>query len=155
PPALFGTNMTAATMSGDATHFLYYTSVNNGQLATMDIDPTSLGASPAVTEAVINPSFLLSQNSPAATVTARVEAPGTINRVNHTPLNGGVAYGQEISSHVMFDDGHTDGDSGATDHVYTSNRLVPLNSSIPVGPRTIRVQAVNQTSDGLYHGIAV
>src|SRR5262249_53427103 len=104
------------------------------------------------------PSYLLVDNSPHATVTARVESTtGTLIRVANMTLQDGVGYPGQINSTVMLDDGRRDidGDVTAGDHVYTNNGLGPRYNGLPPGPRTARIQAVNRPGDGRYPGIAV
>jgi hypothetical protein len=155
PRPLFSATLFGASMNGTATRFLYYTGANGGQLATLDIDPESLGAAPSVTDPLLSRPYLLSVNNPPVTVTARVKAPGTILRVSNATLRDGASYFGEILPYVMFDDGRTDGDQTAGDHIFTTNQYGPRSNGIPLGPRTVRVQAENQTADGRYHGTAV
>ena len=75
PAALVTDGMPVATMNARATRFLYLTNAgSNGvrQLATLDLNPTSLGDAPSLTGASIEPDFLLSQGRSGSTVQAQV-----------------------------------------------------------------------------------
>src|SRR5712692_8029832 len=65
-----------ATMNGSATRFLYVARpffAQPLQLATLEINPTSLGDAPSITNPTIDPPFVLTRGRSASTVSATSE----------------------------------------------------------------------------------
>ena len=145
------------TMNGTATRFLYVW--GGGQLATIDLNPSSLGSAPSVTNPTLTPDYILAHDLSTATVTASVAASGKLNDVEaHTFRNGlwdGLAGGGNAGGGVMVDDG-TNGDVKAGDGIYTFNNIysdgVPPE---PPGPLVIRIYADVTASDGRRHATSI
>src|SRR5262249_23096862 len=75
-----------ATMNGDGTRFLFTSPASAGaiSLASANINPSSLGAAPAITNAAIDPTSVPSDGKGySVVITARVSSP--------TPVSGGSA----------------------------------------------------------------
>lgn len=157
---LVGDGMFRATMNGDATRFAYISGdVNNvRQLATLEINPASLGLSPSVTEPTINPAFILTNARSTVTLGARVTATEAIVDVGgNFFLNGlnddQVAVGDRFPP-TLLDNG-SDGDAAAGDGIFTNGNHVFTLSQAVVGPRTIRIKAEVLTGNGRRHATAV
>jgi hypothetical protein len=166
PPSLtplVNEGMSAATMSSGATRFLYLSSDPNNvlQLATMDLNPGSLGPSPSVTDPQLDPTFVLTQGRSRSTLSARVSATGTNLRVNNSVLFKGLTNPKifngltdgNVDWLVLFDDGTT-GDITAGDGIFTNNHL-GANSDAVLGSRLVRVKAEVRGSDGKRHATAI
>src|SRR5207253_8364361 len=115
------------------------------QLATLEINPASVGVAPSITNATIVPTTILTQGRSAATVSAHVTAADPLVVVANTVLAHGVD-DPNVFHQVMFDNG-TNGDPTPGDGTFT-NANVATNCCAAVGPRTVRVQSGVQRSDG-------
>jgi hypothetical protein len=153
-PSLYNGSASFATMDGAGDRLAYVRVLASGpQLVTIEVDPASTGDAPAITNPLLTPAYVLSSHSPPATVQAHVTSPGAIQRVNASVLDGGYDNGDFLDP-VLFDDG-TNGDATAGDGTYTNASLGPRNDGIALGPRTVRVQAEDQTADGRLHATAL
>jgi hypothetical protein len=141
-------------MNGTADRFIYSSGDDAGiqQIATMDVNPQTLGESPAISSPTLSqPSIALSGAS-QSTIAAPVTTTDKVTRVSAAILSG-AANDPDVSPPVMLDDG-TNGDAAAGDGVYTSNRLL-ADCCAALGPRTLRVKAEVRDSTNRRHATAV
>jgi hypothetical protein len=132
-----------ATMNASATRFFYF-ALPFGQLATLEINPGSLGAAPSITNPGIDPPFVLTRGRSTATVSANVSASDPLDTAGNTVLLNGLD-DPDVAHQIMTDTG---GGLFASDRVFAGCCAV-------VGPRTVRVQAGLRTGDGKLHATAV
>ncbi|HLJ45824.1 MAG TPA: choice-of-anchor D domain-containing protein [Bryobacteraceae bacterium] len=142
-----------ASMNSTGTRFVYLSGDASGirQLATIDVNPSSTGASPAVTNPAINPPFVLVNGGSAATVSASVTTSNTLAGVVGMVVKNGVP-DPNINGQPMFDDG-THGDAVTGDGVFTNNG-VRTDCCATAGARTVRIQAEDRAGTRR-HGTAV
>ena len=132
-----------ATMNGDGTRFLFTSPASSGliSLATADINPSSLGAAPAITNAAIDPTSIPSDGKGySVIITAKV--------TSATPVSGGSAQSflqgfPELAGTPMTDTGG--GAWGGS--VY--------QTSAAAGPRVVRLKMETESADGKRHATAV
>lgn len=141
-------------MDSSATRFVYLAlpSAQPVQLATLELDPGSVGLAPSITDATIEPAVILTPAGPAATVSAQVTAADPLLGVGTTVLVNGVD-DPNVFHPVMVDNG-TGGDVTAGDGIYTHNG-VQTNCCATIAPRTVRVQSGVQRLDGKFHATAL
>jgi hypothetical protein len=160
PAALAYEGMVAATMNDSATRFLFITNeastgrVDGGQrqLATLDLNPTSLGDAPSVTGAIVDPAFVMSEGRTGATVRAQVSAGHPFLRVSGVVLRNGLV-DPNLRAQVMVDDGQS-GDARAGDSLFTNQNFF-TDCCAEVGPRSVRIKAEIRASSGRRHATAV
>jgi hypothetical protein len=157
-------HLSHATMNSTGTEFLYAMSdVNNvQQLAVANLNPTLLGADPAIRNVTINPSFIvIAPGSPTTTTTITAQVAGTTRDVSEAFLYNGVSSNNQSSNNntvdafadqQLFDDG-TNGDVTAGDGIYTNNHIG--TEGTVVGPRQVRVTAETLDNSGFLHATAV
>jgi hypothetical protein len=136
-----------ATMNASATRLLYS---NNGQLATADINPSSLGAAPSLTNPTLTPDYILTGQRSKAIVTARLGSSGKLNRVEANTFRNGYYDYPNTNGGFLADDG-TGGDVTAKDGIYTFNNMSEYNSGSAPSPLVVRIYADVTASDGLRH----
>ena len=144
--ALLYNELSRATMNGSATRFFYFALpfAQPRQLATLEINPDSLGDAPSITGPTIDPPFVLTRGRSTATVSASVSAGNPLDTVGNTVLLNGLD-DPNVVHEVMTDRG---GGLFASDRVFAGNDAV-------VGPRTVRVQAGVRAGDDKLHATAV
>jgi hypothetical protein len=156
PGRLADEGMYVATMNESATRFLYITGPAEagkpGQLATLDLNPATLGDAPLISSVTIDPPSLLTQGRSAATVTAQVSGGQLILRVGAMALFTGLT-DENLGPVVLLDDGQN-GDTRGGDSLFTSTGL-RTNCCTEVGPRTVRIKAEARAADGRRHATAV
>lgn len=126
------------------------------QLATLDINPMNAGTAPGVSAPALAPTYVLTDGSNRATLTAKPDFSGfkspllafrfMRNGLQDYTLNGSGGQG----GGALVDDG-AQGDAQAGDGTYTDNGLV-AGSSTPTGLRTIRILAQAFDSASLRQG---
>lgn len=110
------------------------------RVALLEIDPSSTGAAPTITEPTVTPASIPLNGSVNATISAKVAIGGGAKpvRVAASVLQDG-ARDEKIAEVVLFDDG-THGDATANDGVYTVNEI-RATAGATAGARTIRIRA--------------
>jgi hypothetical protein len=136
-------------MNDSATRFLYLSGDRNGvpQLAILDLNPGSLGAAPSITNASVNPPFVLTQGRSTTTISAQVSASGTLDQVGYAILLNGLR-----DVHVSED--ALNGDLRAGAGLFTNGR-VQTDCCAVAGLRTVRIKAEARSGDGRRHATAV
>jgi hypothetical protein len=153
PPS--GIDFYLGTPNGKADRFLYVnTGANPHRVATLEINPTSTGAAPTITDPRVTPASVPADGSASATLTAKVDsAGGKIARVGAAVLEDGAHDDKQLNDVVLFDNG-THGDAVAGDGIYSDNELRTL-SGAKSGPRAIRVRASVVDAAGKSHSTAI
>ena len=138
--------MFRATMNGSASRFAYHALpfAQPRQLATLEINPETLGDAPSIANPMIAPSFVLTMGRSAATVSANVSASNPLIRVGNTVLLNGLD-DPNVFHQIMLD---------MANGFFTNNNI-STNSDAVVGPRTVRVQSGVRGSDNQLHATAV
>ena len=136
-------------MNASATRFLYIPdpaySDAPPQLAVLDLNPSSLGGAPNITNAAIVPAFVLANGRSAAVVSAQVSPSFRFLRVACVGLDNGLQDFNVLDG-ALLDDGQN-GDAKAGDGIFTYNGF-SASCCAEVGPRTVRIQAESLGSDG-------
>jgi uncharacterized protein (TIGR03437 family) len=127
------------------------------QLATAEIDPTSLGAAPAISSPTINPDYAVAGGAVQGTVTAGVNT-GTsphdhVLGVNYALVRDGLVEDPVNGVIFLVDDG-TSGDQVAGDGIFTLNNVI-AQANAPEGPRLFRLFAEVTDAAGLRHGTLI
>ncbi len=133
-----------ATMNSSASRFVYLFD-RPLQLATLEVNPDSLGDAPSIANPTIDPPFVLTMGRSAAMVSATVSASNPLIRVGNTVLLNGLD-DPNVFHQIMLD---TAGDG------FFTNNNVSTNCCAVVGPRTVRVQSGVRGSDNQLHATAV
>lgn len=151
---LVGNGLYQATMDAHADRFLYLAGDAAGirQLAVLDRDPADAGPSPRLSEASLNPATIQAEGNSSATVTVRVKYTGTLVGVGARVLYDGLN-DPNAGDYLLWDDG-SNGDVAASDGIYTKNG-VSTNCCAVIGPRTVRIYAQVQGSDGKRYATAI
>jgi hypothetical protein len=152
--ALLYDTLSRVTMDGSATRFVYFALpfAQPKQLATLEINPPSVGVAPSITSPSLVPAFILTASRSAATLSAHVSAADPLLTVGNTVLANGVD-DPNVTHQILVDNG-TNGDVTAGDGTFTSNAIF-TNCCATVGPRTVRVQSGVQRADNRLHATAV
>jgi hypothetical protein len=110
------------------------------RVALLEIDPSSTGDAPTITDPTVTPASIPLDGSESATISAKVAVAGGAKpvRVAASVLKDG-ARDDKVGEVVLFDDG-THGDATANDGVYTVNEIRATSGAI-AGARTIRIRA--------------
>ena len=142
-----------ATMDGTADRFSFSSPDDAGvpQLATLDLNTTTLGEAPVVTSPTLSTGTIV-QSGAQATVTATVKTSDKVTRVGAAVLAAGMV-DNDMSQPVMVDDG-TQGDLVAGDGIYTSSSLGSDCCSV-LGAHTVRVKAEVRDSGNRRHATAI
>ena len=140
--SLVNPSMYHATMNGSGTEFLYATGDLNDayQLAIAQINPSSLGVDPAISNVTINPSYLLTQQQSSITVSATVSANTTPAGVSEAFMLNGEDELNEFSDTTLANMGNG----------FYSTSGITTHSTI-TGPRDLRVSAETVDGNGLQH----
>jgi len=130
-----------ASITAEGRRFAFVTKQGQHQLWVADINPSSLGDAPAISEVNFNPTWVLADRSTSSTFTGR--ATGGQSGVRHVcidPLKNN-AYQFRAFAGTLFDNG-TNGDATAGDGLYTNNAIIrDLAAPDPVGPYAARFYA--------------
>jgi hypothetical protein len=142
---LVGDGMYLPSMDGSATKFLYLQkdSKDNWQLVIAQVNPTSLGEAPVITNPMIEPPFVLTKEKSAANVSASIAASNTL-----------VAVGTEFLLNGRRDESGSGKVSLKSAGVGVFAGIIG-NADIPVGPRIVRLKAEAKGSDSKRHASAV
>lgn len=154
---LVGDGLYRATMSADVMRVLYLFQPYGEpyQLARLDLNPADLTGAPSIMDGSVSPAYVLTETRSTATVSARVSPLEPVPWVGSRVLLAGLPddnVGTSYSS-PLVDDG-TQGDATAKDGLFTNNTL-STNCCAEVGPRTVRVKAETQATDGLRDATAI
>lgn len=148
----------APVMNSAATRFVYsfvlpHTySQGLSQLASLEINPVSLGSAPAIANVSLNPGTIVPGGG-GATVTAGVSPADRVIGVNHAIVRNGLVEDPVNAVVSLVDDG-TSGDLAAGDGVFTCNNVIASRSA-PLGPRLLRLFAQVSDAAGLRHATLV
>ena len=125
---------------------------NARQVYTIDIDPVDLGEAPQITNAELDPNYILVNNGSFAQLRGEVQTgSNTLSRVTNAFLRDG-EYDNGISHVALIDDGgHCDGASG--DNVF--GHCFVSHSGNETGLRNVRIQAEVVAADGRGHATAL
>jgi uncharacterized protein (TIGR03437 family) len=146
-------------MDATATHFVYPFVVPGtfsqglAQLATMEMDPTNLGAAPAIQNPALSPDYAVAGGSAPGTVTAEVSPHDHVLAVNYSLVNAGLVE-DPVNGDIFLKDDGSSGDQKAGDGVYTNNSVIAQYNA-PVGPRLLRLFGEVTDSAGLRHATQV
>ncbi len=147
-------------MSSDGARVLFSFSSNTipppgsrWQLATLDINPASLGEAPALTDITVSPDVVAVNYASKATIRVKVNTANNIDYVGNAVLLNGL---QDIwvTHRTFFDDGVSGGDDVAGDGIFTHNSIQASSDAV-IGPRILRINAEVFSADGRLHGTAV
>jgi hypothetical protein len=156
-PGILYNGLYRATMNDSATRFLYMAedAKRIRQLVTLDINPGSPGTAPSITNATVNPPFVLSNSRSTTSISAQVSASGTLYGVGYSILRNGLydTPGNLGYGGLLFDNG-SQGDARSGDSLFT-NTSVGTDCCAVAGPRTVRVMAEVHAGDGRRHATAV
>lgn len=157
PGRLAEDGLYVVTMNATATRFLYIVGPaaagGRGQLATLDLNPSSLGDAPRITNVAIDPNFVRINGQSRAAVSAQVSPTNySFLRVGGVALFNGLV-DPNTDAPVLLDDGRS-GDARASDGIFTFSSL-GANCCAEIGPHTVRIKAEARGSDGRRHVTAV
>jgi hypothetical protein len=159
PRLLVSDTLDAATMSADATRFLYSMALadwiipNPRQLATLDLEPLELGDAPFIAEPALDRAELPLDDETKATAFAAVEVEGELIGLGLVALRDGM---EDDNTYAQLYDGGENGDAEAGDGIFSAE-FYPYGGEAenPTGPRMLRIEAEIETADGLRHAMAV
>jgi Abnormal spindle-like microcephaly-assoc'd, ASPM-SPD-2-Hydin len=142
------------TMNAAGNRILYQSIDSTGinQLATMDINPASVGSAPQISDPGLNPGFVSVSSGSRSTLMATVSTPSQLQIVEAEALFNGLP-DSAMPPWFLFDDG-THGDAVAGDGIYTTDGIFAPSSASP-GPRTIRIKAEVKDAAGVRHATAI
>ncbi len=156
-PLIVG-NLARATMSSDGSRVLFSFIKSNTippgsrwQLATLDINPASLGEATALTNITVNPDVVAVNPASDATISVKVNT--NIDYVGNVALLNG-RRDSKVTVRKFFDDGVSAGDNVAGDGIFTHNAIQAF-SDAEIGPRILRINAEVFSANGRLHGTAV
>lgn len=144
------------TMNADGTRFAYLDWTGGygyPKLATLTINPPSLGPAPQIDDVLMTPVYLLTEGRSEAKVTARVVAASSPGRVGSVALLDDVQ-DRTVQEGVLVDGGSA-GDAKPGDGIYTASPIRTTADAVTTGPRTMRVVADVVAADGTRHSTAV
>jgi Tol biopolymer transport system component len=152
--ALVPEGLPVATMNSAAMRLVYLFQPAAGplQLARLDLNPAEVVDVPLISEARVDPNYVLIQGRSSATVSARVSPLEPAPWVGGRVLRNGLPDDASFSRVALVDDGTTGGDTAASDGVFTNSLTTCCDQ---VGLRVVRVQAERVTADGLQQAMAV
>jgi hypothetical protein len=153
----------AFSMSGDGRRFVYlnYDGLpahpGTKQIALVDLNPTSVGAAPAVTGPTFSPASIPHDRSVSSTVNARISGGGTLVGAGNAVILGGVedTAGSWVSGRLEMRDDGMMGDRTAADGVFTTRGGIHAGTGATVGPRVVRIKAESKAADGRRHATAI
>lgn len=152
-------DLARATMSTNGSSVLYsFREPGSGlsQLAMLYSGPTSLGASPDISQLTVIPGAIAISPQTASTLTTKVSyANGndSLRYVGNSALKNGVG-DTKVVYRTFYDDGVSAGDVTANDQIYTHNNVFAYSDAVP-GPRTLRFNAEIVDASGFIHGTAI
>jgi len=129
---------------------------NLAQLAILDINPSGLGASPALSDITVNPGAIALNPSTGVEIKAKITPAGqsdSVWYVGDAVLMDGIM-DQNILAATFYDDGTSAGDQVANDRIYTHNNVYAYSNAVP-GPRVLRIDAEVYDANGYLQGTAV
>jgi dipeptidyl aminopeptidase/acylaminoacyl peptidase len=155
PAPLVGDGLYRATMNAEATRVLYLFPPSGApyQLARLDLNPADLDGAPSVTGASLTPDFLLSEGRSSAAVSALVSTSDAIQRVSSRALREGLP-DDNVRAGPLLDDGTGAGDAAAEDGLFTNTGLMTDCCAV-IGPRTLRIKAETEATDGIQDATAI
>ena len=145
PPSIVNRyGLYGASMDDSATRFLYRADYGRPmpQLATLELDPASLGPAPAITAPRIEPPYVLADGSSEAMIRVHVSTGQTLVRVNSVSLRGGL--GDTTVTWAILRNG---------DGVYSG--AMRAIEPAPTGARQVRIRAEVRASNGKRHSTAI
>lgn len=153
-PLIVG-SLARATMSSDGARvlFSFKSPENRWQLATLDINPASLGEAPALTDITVNPDVVAVNGASNATIRVKVSPANNVSYVGNVALLNGLR-DSKVTNRRFFDDGVSAGDDVAGDGIFTHNAISAF-SDAEIGPRILRITAEVFSADSRLHGTAV
>ena len=137
-------------MNANATRFVYSFvppktySIGLSQLASMEINPLSLGAAPAISSPSVDPPYAVAGGSAKSTAAVAVSPHDNVIAVSYAILDDGLVEDSANGDVFLMDDG-TQGDRAVEDGIFTSNNIFAASRS-PEGTRLLRLFA--QVFDG-------
>jgi hypothetical protein len=154
PAPLIYDGLNRPTLNAAGNRILYQATDGAGinQLATLDINPASLGSAPQIANPGLNPGTVSVSGGTKAILTATVTTPFPQQIVEAVPLYNGLT-DTALPPWFLFDDGNH-GDSAAGDGVFTTDAIFAPSSASP-GPHTIRVKVEVKDAAGVRHATAV
>lgn len=147
----------APVMNSAATRFVYFFilphtySQGLSQLASLEINPVSLGSAPAITNVSLTPGTVVAGGG--ATVTAGVSPADRVIGVNYANERNGLVEDPVNGVVFLVDDG-TSGDLVGGDGIFTCNNVI-ASGSAPPGPRLLRLFAQVFDAAGMRHATLV
>ena len=146
-------------MNATATRFVYPFVVpgtySQGltQLASAEINPLNLGASPTIANPMVTPAYVMPDDLSKATASAQVSTANHLIQVGYATARNGLIEYPPTANVSLFDNG-ANGDQVADDGNFTTN-LVQAPYKSATGPRTLRLFAQVQDATGIRHGTLV
>jgi Tol biopolymer transport system component len=152
--ALVPDGLPVATMDTGATRvaYLFQPAAGPLQVARLDLNPAELVAVPLISEARLDPNYVLVQGRSTATVSARLSPLEPAPWVGARVVRNGLPDEASFSGIALVDDGATGGDATAGDGVFTNTIATCCEE---VGPRVVRLQAERVSADGIQQAMAV
>ena len=161
PPLMVGSGdggFQRSSMSRDGTRFLFFFNLGyvdgaptSNQLGLLELNPTSLGQAPALTDPKIAPSYVVIRDSKTS-VSVRMNTANTHMRTNSVAFRNGVE-ASGIDQVALYDDGSY-GDMTAGDGRFTNN-TIGASTSATVGTHTVRIKTEVRAADGRRHATAL
>ena len=137
------------TMNSTGSRLLYLSGDDNGigsQFATLDVNPSSLGADPQITNPSVPQDWVLNNGgSPMVSASVASAANSVIREVNSVTLDQGL-YDANVQ-HLLLS-------PTANSQVYSNGGLSASTQAAP-GPRTLRVKSEIKDTAGLRHATAI
>ena len=152
--ALVPEGLPVATMDTAATRVVYLFQPAAGplQLARLDLNPAEVVDVPLISEARVDPNYVLIQGRSTATVSARLSPLEPAPWVGVRVLRNGLPDDTSFTRTALVDDGATGGDATAGDGVFTNTIATCCEE---VGLRVVRLQAERVTADGVQQAMAI
>jgi hypothetical protein len=144
-------------MNSTATRFVYpfvipgTYSQGLSQLATAEIDPTSLGAAPTIGSPTINPDYAVAGGATQGTVTATISPHDHVLGVNYALVRDGL---DPVNGVIFLVDDGTSGDQVAGDGTFTCNNVI-AQATAQEGLRLFRLFAEVTDAAGMRHGTLI
>lgn len=132
-------------MNSNATRFVYSFvppgtySIGLSQLASLEINPLSLGAAPAISSPSVDPPYAVAGGSAKSTASVTVSPHDNVIAVSYAILDDGLVEDSANGDAFLVDNG-TQGDRAVEDGVFTSNNIIAASRS-PEGIRLLRLFA--------------
>jgi hypothetical protein len=142
-------------MSTNATRFTYLSPIPNGgnlQICTLEMNPSSLGLAPYITNASAAPSYVTTNSSVSTFLTASAPTNGLLGSVVSAMAYRNGLEDASVQNQYLQDNGSS-GDVTAHNGVYSG--WMTANSWSVVGPRTLRYKCEWLGTDSKYHATVV